>query len=213
MAAQGRFTLSEKKEIPTGVVNLIVAIYQLALSKTLGTGSAALTQLTLRKATGLIDDMLKDIGFELGEVEDIANVIPRVFKQLGISEKVEVEVPKEAEASGNTYVIKVYDSIFKPVAILLGRKGVKFTLSPESFIAAYVIQKALQKRNPNARVRISLVPRTDAEKPLEFHSNDKVALRVCGVRLVEQWRRRGPAKGNRELPIPAQRHREIRGCC
>ena len=166
MASEGRFDLSDKKEIPTGTINAIIAMYQLALSKALGSGSAALTQLILRDATSIADEMLKDLGVELGEIEDLEKDIPKVFKLVGISEKVEVEVPEDKSSSGSVYVIKVYDSIFKPVALLLQKKGIKFTLSPESFIAAYVVRKALRKKNAKANVRIQVEPMKSPEEPL-----------------------------------------------
>lgn len=166
MAIGGRFDLTDKKEIPTGMINAIIAMYQVALSKALGTGSAALTQLILRDVTTIADDMLKDMGVELGEVEDLKDDVPKVFKLMGISDKVEVEVPEETTASGSTYVIKVYDSIFKPVALLLQKRGIKFTLSPESFIAAYVIRKALRKKDAKAHVRIQVEPMKTPEEPL-----------------------------------------------
>ncbi len=166
MASEGRFDLSDKKEIPTGTINVIIAMYQLALSKALGSGSAALTQLILRDATSIADEMLKDLGVELGDVEDLKKDIPKVFKLVGVSEKVEVEVPEDKLSSGSVYVIKVYDSIFKPVALLLQKKGIKFTLSPESFIAAYVVKKALRKENTKANVRIQVEPMKSPEEPL-----------------------------------------------
>ncbi len=166
MASEGRFDLSDKREIPTGTINTIVAMYQLALSKALGTGSAALTQLILRDATEIADEMLKNLGIELGDIGNLEKDIPKIFKLMGISSKVEVEVPKDATAVGSTYVIKVYDSIFKPVALLLQKRGIKFTLSPESFIAAYVIRKALRKRDIKANVRIQVEPMKSPKEPL-----------------------------------------------
>ncbi len=166
MAIEGRFDLEEKKEISTGILNMIIAMYQLALSKTLGSGSAALTQLILRDATELADEMLKEANIELGDVEDLASDIPKFFKLIGISDKVEVEVPKDKTAAGSVYLIKVYDSLFKPVALLLNKRGIKFTLSPEAFIAAYIVRKALRKINPKANVRISVEPLKSPDEPL-----------------------------------------------
>ncbi len=166
MASEGRFDLSDKKEIPTGTINAIIAMYQLALSKVLGSGSAALTQLILREVTKIADEMLKDLGVELGDVEDLEKDIPKIFKLTGVSEKVEVEVSGDKASSGSVYTIKVYDSVFKPVALLLQRKGIKFTLSPESFIAAYVIRKVLRKKNAKANVRIQVEPMKSPEEPL-----------------------------------------------
>ena len=166
MSREGRFTLTEKIEIPSGILNTIIAMYQIALSKALGSGSAALTQLILREATKLADEMLGEIEFEAGELESIDETIKKLFTELGISNKVEVEKPSNGDKAGKMYVIKIYDSIFKPVAILLAKKGIKFTLSPESFIAAYIIQKVVQKTNPSAKVRINIEPMKSPEEPL-----------------------------------------------
>ncbi len=166
MASEGRFDLADMKNIPTGAINAIVAMYQLALSKVLGSGSAALTQLILRDATEIADDMLKNLGVEIGDVGDIKSDIPKVFKLMGISERVEVDIPKEAASSGSVYVVKIYDSVFKPVALLLAKKGIAYTLSPESFIAAYVVRKAVRKQNAKANVRISVEPMKSPDEPL-----------------------------------------------
>lgn len=167
MAKEGVFDLSDKASIPTGTINAIVAMYQLALSKALGSGSAAMTQLILRDVTEIADEMFKNLGIEIGEaVEDIASDIPKVFKIMGISENVEVEVPEKAEEKGAVYTIKVYDSVFKPVALMLAKRGIKFTLSPESFIAAYVIRKALRQKNAKANVRIQVEPMKSPDEPL-----------------------------------------------
>ncbi len=165
MAKEGRFDLSERREIPTGLINMIVAMYQLALSKALGSGSAALTQLILRDVTELMDPMLKSLNIQLGDVSDIKTDLPKIFRLIGISEHVEVDVPETTE-KGQEYIIKIYDSIFKPVALLLGEHGIRYTLSPESFIAAYVIRKALRKQNTKANVRILMEPMKSPDEPL-----------------------------------------------
>lgn len=153
--------------LPAASAGAIVAMYQLAVNKVLGKGSAAMTQLILRDATELFDEFLKEAGLELGGVGDIREDVKRVFKELGISEHVEVEVPEEAEASGSVYVIKVYDSIFKPVALHLKDLGIDFTLSPESFVAAYVVRKALrQGKNAKANIRIAVEPMKSPDDPL-----------------------------------------------
>lgn len=166
MAQEGRFDLTDKKEIPTGLVNAIVAMYQLALSKALGTGSAALTQLILREVTDIADEMLENIGFKLGDIGDLKTDLQKIFSLLGISDKVEVDVPEKVNATGSVYEVRIYDSIFKPVALLLAKKGIKFTLSPEAFIVAYVVRKALSKMGKKVNVRISVEPMRSPEEPL-----------------------------------------------
>ncbi len=168
MAKRGEFTLEEEVKIKSGVLNTIIAMYQVAVSKVLGSGSAAMTQIILREATRLADEMFSKLGYELPEVEALEEEITDVFKMFGFSHKVEVETPeagKHAEV-GSEYVIKVYDSIFKPVAYMLMQKGIKYTLSPESFLAAYIIQKALEKKGVKARVRINVEPLKSLEEPL-----------------------------------------------
>jgi len=168
MAKQGVFTLEEEVKIKSGVLNTIIAMYQVAISKALGTGSAAMTQLILREIERLTDEMLAKIGFELPEVEDIPKEIVEVFKLFGFSHKVEVEMPEAGKEhhAGSEFVVKVYDSIFKPVAYMLMQKGIKYTLSPESFLAAYVVMKALEKRGEKPRVRVNVEPLKSLEDPL-----------------------------------------------
>ncbi len=166
MSKEGKFSLTDKIEFPTGTLNTIIAMYQIALSKALGSGSAALTQLILREATKLADEMLGEISFESGSLEELDKTIPELLKILGISDKVEVEKPSNGDQAGKTYVVKIYDSVFKPVALLLAKKGIKFTLSPESFIVAYIVQKVVRKTNPKAKVRIDVEPMKSADEPL-----------------------------------------------
>ena len=165
-AKEGEFTLSEKIEIPSGLLNAVIAGYQIALNRTLGTGAAAMTQLLIRDIGDFLEDMLEDIGFELHGIKDLKEDIPRAFKMLNISDHVEVEVPNDGAKVGDKYIIKVYDSVFKPVARLLAVRGIKFTLSPESFLAAAIIRKAVRKTKPNSQVKIKIYPQKDPEDPL-----------------------------------------------
>lgn len=163
---EGEFTMSEKIEIPSGLLNTIVAGYQIALNKTLGAGAAAMTQLLIKEIGDYLEDLLEDIGFELHDIQDLENDIPKAFKMLGISENVEVKLPDNGASSGDKYIIKVYDSIFKPVALMLHKKGIKFTLSPESFLIAALVRKAVRKARPDAQVRIKVLPQKTPEDPL-----------------------------------------------
>jgi len=163
---EGEFTLSEKIEIPSGLLNAIVAGYQLALNKTLGAGAAAMTQLLIKEIGDFLEQMLEDIGFEVHNIEDLKEDIPKAFKMLGISDNVEVEIPENGSGAGDIYIIKINDSIFKPVARLLYEKGIKFTLSPESFIAAAIVRKAIRKKKPDAQVKIKVRPQKSIDEPL-----------------------------------------------
>ncbi|MEB3861068.1 MAG: hypothetical protein GSR84_02465 [Desulfurococcales archaeon] len=163
---EGEFTLAEKIEIPSGLINAIIAGYQIALNKTLGAGAAAMTQLLIKDIGDFLEDMLEEIGFEVHEISDLKQDIPKAFKMLGISDDVEVEIPSNGANSGDKYIIKIKDSIFKPVARLLAKKGIKFTLSPESFLAAAIVRKAIRKTRPDAQVRIKVHPQKDPDDPL-----------------------------------------------
>jgi phosphoenolpyruvate synthase/pyruvate phosphate dikinase len=163
---EGEFTLKEKIEIPSGLINAIIAGYQIALNRTLGSGAAAMTQLLIKDIGDFLEELLEEIGFEVHEIKDLKEDIPKSLKMLGISDKVEVEVPSDGAESGDKYVIKIYDSIFKPVAVMLAKKGISFTLSPESFITAAIVRKAVRKVRPNAQVRVKVHPQKSPDEPL-----------------------------------------------
>lgn len=162
----GEFSMREKMEVPSGLINAIVAGYQIALNKTLGVGAAAMTQLLIKEVGDFLEELLEDIGFEVHEVKDLKDDIPKAFKMLGISDKVEVETPSNGAEKGDKYIVRIHDSIFKPVAVLLAKKGINYTLSPESFIAAAIIRKAIRKAKPDAQVRIKIHPQRSPEDPL-----------------------------------------------
>ncbi len=162
----GEFTLKEKIEVPSGLLNAIIAGYQIALNKTLGAGAAAMTQLLIKEIGDFLEELLEEVGFEVHEIKDLKEDIPKSLKMLGISEKVEVEVPTDGEKTGDKYVIKIYDSIFKPVALMLAKKGITFTLSPESFIVAAIVRKAIRKVRPDAQVRVKVNPQKSPDEPL-----------------------------------------------
>ena len=163
---EGEFTLKEKIEIPSGLLNAIIAGYQIALNRTLGAGAAAMTQLLIKDIGDFLEEMLEEIGFEVHEIKDLKEDIPRAFKMLGISDNVEVETPSNGTNAGDKYVVKIYDSIFKPVARLMAKKGIKFTLSPESFLAAAIVRKAIRKTRPDAQVKIKVNPQKSPDDPL-----------------------------------------------
>ncbi len=163
---EGEFTLKEKLEIPSGLINAIIAGYQIALNRALGSGAAAMTQLLIKDIGEFLEDMLEDIGFEVHDINDLKTDIPKAFSMLGISNNVEVELPDNGSNAGDKYIIKIHDSIFKPVARLMAEKGIKFTLSPESFLAAAIVRKAVRKQKPDAQVRIKVHPQKSVDDPL-----------------------------------------------
>ena len=153
--------MGEDVRIPSGLINAIVAGYQIALNRLLGAGgSAAMTQMLIRDIGDMLEEMLEEVGFDLGGEADLKDTIPKAFEMLGISRDVEVE-----EAEGK-YVIRIKDSVFKPTARLLESKGIKFTLSPESFLAAAIARKAIRKTRPDAQVKIRVHPQRSADDPL-----------------------------------------------
>ncbi len=160
------FTLSKKVEISSGLINVIVAGYQIALNKTLGPGAAAMTQLLIKDIGEFLEDLLEDAGFELHDISDLSSDIPKAFQMLGISQRVEVETPSNGSNKGDKYIIKIYDSIFRPVALLLEKKGIKFTLSPESFLAAALVRKAIRKQKSDAQIKIKVRPQKSPDEPL-----------------------------------------------
>ncbi len=164
---KGEFTLKDKLQIPSGLLNAIIAGYQIALNKTLGSGAAAMTQLLIKDIGDFLEEMLENVGFEIHEIRELKYDVPRAFKMLGISDNVEVEIPSgSGTVEKDKYVIKIYDSIFKPAARFLATKGIKFTLSPESFLAAAIIRKAIRKTKPNAQIKIKIHPHEKPQDPL-----------------------------------------------
>ncbi|MCE4613087.1 MAG: hypothetical protein F7C07_04580 [Desulfurococcales archaeon] len=159
-------SLSEKITIPSGLINAIIAGYQVALNRTLGKGAAAMTQLLIKDIGEVLEHLLEESGFELHEVKDLKKDIKKAFSMLNISNKVKVEVPKDGTEAGDKYVIKIHDSIFKPVARLLYKKGIPYTLSPESFIAAALVRMAIRKVKPDAQVKVKVHPQESPDDPL-----------------------------------------------
>ncbi len=159
-------TLSEKITIPSGLINAVIAGYQIALNKTLGKGAAAMTQLLIRDIGEVLEQLLEDSGFELHEITDLQSDIKKAFSMLGISDDVEVEVPNNGTSQGDKYIIKIYDSVFKPVARTLYKKGINYTLSPESFIAAAIVRMAIRKIKPDAQIRVKVLPQKTPDEPL-----------------------------------------------
>ncbi len=159
-------TLAEKITVPSGLINAIIAGYQVALTKTLGKGSMAMTQLLIRDIGEVLEHLLEDAGFRLHEISDLREDLKKAFSMLGISDNVVVETPNNGANQGDKYVIKIYDSVFKPVARLLEKKGIPYTLSPESFIAAAIVRMAIRKIKPDAQVRITVRPQKTPDDPL-----------------------------------------------
>ncbi|MCE4616557.1 MAG: hypothetical protein F7C09_05810 [Aeropyrum sp.] len=161
-------TLKENITVPSGLINAVIAGYQIALTKTLGRGSAAMTQLLIRDIGQVLEEMLEELGFVPREIKDLGEDMSKAFKMLGISDNVEVIIPGDGVEKDAKYVIKIYDSVFKPAARLLYKKGITFTLSPESFLAAALVRAAIRKVKPDAQVKIKVNPQKSPDEPLEI---------------------------------------------
>ena len=152
--------LVPKKPVSGVLVNAMIIGLQLALDKTLGLGSAAMTQLLVRNAEEFAS-VLEALGI-IGEVSgEPERVIPRLFRDLGISGRVEVE------RLNGKYRVRVWDSVFAPAAVYLGFRGVPYTINPEAFISAGVISlyhRRATGRKPRLRVRVN--PPRSKEDPL-----------------------------------------------
>ncbi len=159
--------MKENITVPSGLINAVIAGYQIALTKTLGRGSAAMTQLLIRDIGQVLEEMLEELGFVPREIKDLGEDMSKAFKMLGISDNVEVIIHGDGVEKDAKYVIKIYDSVFKPAARLLYKKGITFTLSPESFLAAALVRAAIRRVTPDAQVKIKVNPQKSPDEPLE----------------------------------------------
>ena len=159
--------MKENITVPSGLINAVIAGYQIALTKTLGRGSAAMTQLLIRDIGQVLEEMLEELGFVPREIKDLGEDMSKAFKMLGISDNVEVIIHGDGVEKDAKYVIKIYDSVFKPAARLLYKKSITFTLSPESFLAAALVRAAIRRVTPDAQVKIKVNPQKSPDEPLE----------------------------------------------
>ena len=145
------------------LVNVIIAAYQYALHKTLGSGSGAMTQMLITSLGDELVNLLEDIGVRISEETDVAEAIRKALKEFGIAERVEVIKPETAKA-GEEYIVKIYDSVFKDIPRFLAKVGARYTLSPEALLVAAIVRGFLRRKDPNARVTVS-VEEYEPDKP------------------------------------------------
>ncbi len=130
------------------LVNALVSAYQIAITRALGAGANALSQMLLFELGDLLSDYVEqliDIDFEKPE-----EAIRKVFKELKLAE--EVNVKRE----DSTWDIEVKGSVFIPTYQILRKRGIEFfTLSPEALIIASIIRRYLRmKGKGNERVKV-----------------------------------------------------------
>ena len=149
------------------LVNVIIAAYQYALHRALGSGSGAMTQMLITSLGDELVNLLEDIGVKISEERDVAEAIKKALEEFGIAKRVEVIKP-ETNKAGEEYVIKIYDSVFKDIPRFLAKVGARYTLSPEALLVAAIVRGFLRRRDPNARVNVS-VDTYEPDKPLTIH--------------------------------------------
>ncbi len=149
------------------LVNVIIAAYQYALHRALGSGSGAMTQMLITDLGDELVNLLEDVGVRIMEAENVADAIRRALEEFGIAKKVEVVKPEENKV-GEEYIVKIYDSVFKDIPRFLAKVGASYTLSPEALLVAAIVRGFLRKRDPNARVSVRVEP-YEPGKPLTIH--------------------------------------------
>ncbi|AEM38642.1 hypothetical protein Pyrfu_0773 [Pyrolobus fumarii 1A] len=168
--------ISGKETVQLRLVNVIIAAYQYALHKTLGSSSGAMTQLLITNLGDELVHMLEETGVSITAETDPADAISNALRELGIAKHVEVVKP-ETQSVGEEYIIKVYDSVFREIPKFLAKLGVKYTLSPEALLVAAIIRAYLRKKDPNARVNVT-VDEYAPDKPLTIRVKILRALKT-----------------------------------
>ena len=142
------------------LMNAVVTGYTIALSKALGSGATAMSQLLIKEIGDVLSEMVDQIlGSKQLEynVENRIDLIKSALLEMGICK--EVEVVSEGRENEETHTIKISDSIFHPAHMVLVKQGFReFPLSPEGFLCAAVIRKVLRLKDggdPKAQVRIT----------------------------------------------------------
>ncbi|WP_250543573.1 hypothetical protein [Methanocaldococcus lauensis] len=152
------------------LMNAVVTGYIIAVSKVLGRGATAMSQMLIKEIGDVIAEMVDQI---LGDkqlkynVENRAELIKSALLEMGICK--DVEVISEGKENEETHIIKIKDSIFLPTHMVLVHQGYKeFPLSPEGLICAAIVRKVLRTKeggNAEAQVRVNTKLPTD-EKTL-----------------------------------------------
>ncbi|WP_456416305.1 hypothetical protein [Methanocaldococcus sp.] len=138
------------------LMNALVTGYIIAVSKVLGRGATAMSQMLIREIGDVIAEMVDQI---LGDrqieynIENITELIKSALLEMEICK--DVEVISEENKNEKTYIVKIKDSIFLPTHRVLVNQGYKeFPLSPEGLICAAIVRKALRSKEENADVQV-----------------------------------------------------------
>ena len=126
------------REVPheklVAAINLVVAGYQIALSRVLGNGFTGLNQLLIRELGEYVRALAGDAGCGGSGPERIR----RALAGSGIARDVSVE-PIVESGSIVGYRVTVRGSLFSPLYRILLQRGMKqFPLSPEAMLVAAV---------------------------------------------------------------------------
>ncbi len=164
--------LEDSKDVclSPALINGIVAAYQIAITKALGAGANALSQMLLQELGDLLSDYVKDIipGVNFENPED---AIKKVFKELKLAD--EVDVKRE----GDTWLIEIRGSIFIPTYKILRQRGVEFfTLSPEALIVASIIRRYLRLKG-TGKERVAVKAEVPEDDVLRFKVEQIRSLR------------------------------------
>jgi hypothetical protein len=164
--------LGESKDVclSPALVNGIVAAYQIAVTKALGAGANALSQILLQELGDLlssyVEQIVEDVDFTKPE-----EAIRKVFEELKLAEKVEVE------RGDNEWLIKIKGSVFIPTYKILRERNVEFfTLSPEALIVASIIRKYLRLKG-TGKERVAVKAEVPEDDVLVFKVREIKSLR------------------------------------
>jgi len=158
--------------INSALVNAIVAAYQIALYRTLGSAANAMSQLLISE----LGDSLVEYVDNLLMIDNHSNIkdgVEKVFKELGIAKDITFE------ESNHSWEVRIKDSIFKATHELLRKRGIRlFTLSPEALIVASITRKSLRENGQgNERVKV------EAEL-----GEDELIIRITEIKALRNAR-------------------------
>ena len=140
----------EKECISSALVNAIIAAYQIALYRTLGSAANAMSQLLISELGDSLVEYVDHI-LKVTDHKDVKEGIKRVFKELKVASDIDFK-----ESNHSVWEVKIKDSTFKAAHEMLKTRGIRmFTLSPEALIIAAIARKSLRERGKgNERVKV-----------------------------------------------------------
>jgi len=150
----------------------ILAGYQLALWRALGSGSGAMTQMLLGEVGDLVLEALRETGVNIDyDVAEPDKIVEDVLGRIGIAREVRVERLEDSVKHGRRlrrYRVVIKDSMFAPVHAMLVQRGMReYPLSPEALVIAAIVRRVLHSRNPRARVSVRAILPASGNEPLE----------------------------------------------